>query len=105
MDDDRKPGEEFARRQFAALRRAGLSSWTFEEFFAFCRPLAEQATHLSSRPIDEPATVKARRLADAISHALQVRTGKPLSEEARARILEIARRNIIQRNRNKLRLM
>src|SRR5690606_12562167 len=57
MDETERKAEAYARRYYAELRKAGLASWTFDEFFEFCRPHAIKVVTSEARPVREPASV------------------------------------------------
>lgn len=104
MDETERKAKAYARRYYAELRKAGLASWTFEEFFAFCRPHAIKVVTSASRPVREPASVAAARISDAVSDAFEARFGKPLSGKAKNQVFMVARKSVIASHRSRLRL-
>lgn len=92
-------------RHYAELQQAGLSSWTFDEFFAFCRPFTARRQMKVPERLGAPASQKAEQLANALSSALEKKYGKPLSEETRQSVVVVARDAIVRRNRSRIRLI
>ncbi|MBW3567239.1 MAG: hypothetical protein KY410_04645 [Proteobacteria bacterium] len=54
-------------KHYAELQRAGLSTWSFDEFFAFCRPFTARRHMAIPQRLGAPASVKAAQLADALA--------------------------------------
>lgn len=104
MDDVERRVEEYARRYYAELKKAGLASWSFDEFFTLCRPHALKVVTSHPRPVREPASMAAARISTAVSEAFQARFGKPLSDKARQRIFQVAQKGVVASHRSKMRI-
>ncbi|HEX6930236.1 MAG TPA: hypothetical protein VF267_13355 [Gammaproteobacteria bacterium] len=104
MDEIERKAKAYARRYYAELRKAGLASWSFEEFFDFCRPHAIKVVTSDSHRVCEPASVAAARISDAVSEAFEARFGKPLSLKARNQVFLVARKSVVASHRSRLRL-
>lgn len=94
---------DYVQRHYVELQSAGLTSWSFDEFFAFCRPFTARRHMSIPEPLRGSASEKAEQLADALSVALEKKYGKPLSRETRESIVVVARNAIVKRNRSRLR--
>lgn len=93
----------FARDHFEALRKAGLSTWTFDEFLTFCAPLAQRAA-LTSGTIEDAGCTTARQFADAVDELLQARHGRPLSPAGYNRVICTMNHALVAGRRRCLRL-
>lgn len=98
LDDETR---KFVRRHFEALQEAGLTSWTFAEFAAFCAPLT-----LRNAPsaIEDATCTTAGKLADAIDELLHTRHGHSLNARTRRNIVRTAERILIANRRKRVRL-
>lgn len=104
MNEIERKAKNYARRYYGELKKAGLATWKFEEFYSFCRPHAIKVVTSASRPVREPASVAAARISDAVSEAFEARFGKPLSGEAKNQVFLVAQKSVIASHRSKLRL-
>ncbi|HEX7030532.1 MAG TPA: hypothetical protein VF254_08045 [Gammaproteobacteria bacterium] len=104
MDEIERRAKNYARRYYTELKKAGLATWSFEEFYAFCRPHALKVVTSDARPVREPASVAAARISNAVSDAFEARFGKPLSGKAKNQVFTVAHKSVVASHRSKLRL-